>query len=132
MEQSVGVQVPPSTYFLKLKVNNLFNIRIEKNQEVIEFITQYCKERNIENAAIVSIIGAVDSCCISNMPANDAKKDTLTVYNVPLELIGSGEVKNGKVHIHCIFGQEDNKALAGHLHWANIKTWFVSAYIIPL
>lgn len=110
----------------------MFNLRIEKDQEVIECITQYCKENNIENAAIVSVIGAVDSCCISNMPANDAKKDILTAYNTPLELTGNGEVKNGKVHIHCVLGQEDNKALSGHLHWANVKTWFVSVYILPI
>lgn len=110
----------------------MFNIRIEQNQEVISYITQYCKENNIENAVIVSIIGAIDECCISNMPKTDAKKDILTVYNIPLELMGNGEVKNGKVHIHCTLGQEDNNAIAGHLHWANVKTWFVSAYIVPL
>jgi predicted DNA-binding protein with PD1-like motif len=110
----------------------LFNIRIENDQEVINYIMEYCKGKNIKNAAIVSVIGAIDSCCISNMPKNNAKEDIFTEYNVPLELIGSGEVKNGEVHIHCTLGQEDNKALAGHLHWANVKTWFVSANIIPL
>lgn len=110
----------------------MFNIKIEKNSEIINYITQYCKENNIENAAIVSLIGAVDECCISNMPKIDAQKDILKVYNVPLELMGSGEVKNGKVHIHCILGQENNSAVTGHLHWANVKTWFVSAYIMPV
>lgn len=117
--------------FIKRKTK-VFNIRIEKSQEVINYITEYCKAKRIKNAAIVSIIGAVDSCCISNMPQNDAKEDILTEYNIPFELIGSGEIKNGRVHIHCILGQEGNSAIAGHLHWANVKTWFISAYIIPL
>lgn len=110
----------------------MFNIRIEKDHEVISYITEYCKENQITDAAIVSIIGAVDSCCISNMPKSDAKEDILTEYNIPLEFIGSGEIKNGKVHIHCILGQEGDRALAGHLHWANVKNWFISVYIIPL
>jgi uncharacterized protein len=121
------------TSFCKVKREiNVFNIRIEKDQEVINYITEYCKAKQITNAAIVSIIGAVDSCCISNMPKNNAKEDILTEYNIPLEIIGSGEIKNGKVHIHCILGQEGDRALAGHLHWANVKTWFISAYIISL
>lgn len=110
----------------------MFNLRIEKDQEVIEQINQYCKKNNIKNAAVVSIIGAVDSCCISNMSKNDANKDILTVYDIPLELMGNGEIKCGKAHIHCTLGQENDSAIAGHLHWANVKTWFVSAYIMPL
>lgn len=109
----------------------MLNIRIEKGQEVINYITEYCKAKHIVNAAIVSVIGAIDSCCISNMNKNDAKEDIHTEYNIPLELIGNGEIKNGKVHIHCILGQEGNRALAGHLHWAKVETWFISAYIVP-
>jgi predicted DNA-binding protein with PD1-like motif len=39
---------------------------------------------------------------------------------------------NGKVHIHVVLGREGNEALAGHLHWAKVDTFFVHAYTIPL
>ena len=109
----------------------MLNIRVNSGQEIIEVLTTECQKQGIKNAAIVSLIGAVDSCCISNMPANDASKDILKEYNEPFEFLGSGEIKDGKVHIHCTLGQESNIALAGHLHWGKVETWFVSAYIIP-
>ena len=54
------------------------------------------------------LVGAIDSCCISNMPKSDATRDILTEYKQPFEMAGTGEVKDGKPHIHCILGQEGN------------------------
>lgn len=113
-------------------MNEIFNVRVNKGEEVIEALTRACEERGVRNAAIVSLIGALDACCISNMPKDDATKDILKEYSEPFEFLGSGEVIDGKVHIHCTLGQESNIALAGHLHWGKVETWFVSAHLIPL
>ncbi|OGJ53708.1 hypothetical protein A2483_03890 [Candidatus Peregrinibacteria bacterium RIFOXYC2_FULL_33_13] len=65
------------------------------------------------------------------MPKNDALKDILTDYKEPMELSGTGEIKEGKPHIHSTLSREDDSAIHGHLHSANIKNWYVSIYIIP-
>lgn len=107
-------------------------INIERDEEVLEKVKQFCKQNGILNAAIVSVIGAVDSCCLSNMPKSDASKDILNEYNQPMEMSGNGDVVNGKPHIHAVMSIENEGTYAGHLHWARVKNWYVKVYILPL
>jgi predicted DNA-binding protein with PD1-like motif len=107
-------------------------IKINPGEEVMATLEKEFHKRSIPSGALVSIIGAVDECCISNMPKDDATKDLLHEYNEPFELSGTGEIKDGKPHIHCVLGKEDDTALTGHLHWARVKTWYVAVYaLIP-
>lgn len=110
----------------------MFLISVQPGQEVIETVTQELKERGVQNGAIVSLVGAIDSCCISNMPKYDAKSDILTEYSQPFEMAGTGEIKDGKPHIHCVLGREGDMALAGHLHWARVDNWFVNIYVTEM
>lgn len=110
----------------------MFVISVKPGQEVIETVTTELANRSVSNGAIVSLVGAIDSCCISNMPKGDAKSDILTEYQQPFEMAGTGEVRDGKPHIHCILGREGDTSLAGHLHWARVDTWFVHVYVQEL
>ena len=105
-------------------------ISVRPGQEVIETVTSELSRLGVESGAIVSLVGAIDSCCISNMPKDDASSDILTEYKQPFEMAGTGEVKDGKPHIHCILGRQGDTALAGHLHWAQVHNWFVNVYIM--
>jgi predicted DNA-binding protein with PD1-like motif len=107
----------------------MVTVSVQPGQEVIETVTHELKKLGIQNGAIVSLIGAIDSCCISNMPKDDAKSDILTEYKQPFEMAGTGEIKDGKPHIHCVLGSEGNTALAGHLHWARVDNWFGNVYV---
>ena len=86
----------------------------------------------MESGAIVSLIGAIDRCRISNMPAGDPKSDIITEYSQPFEMTGTGEIKDGIPHIHCVLGREGDVSLAGHLHSAHVETWFVNVYVAEL
>lgn len=108
---------------------HVFVIEVNPGQEVIETVTSELNSRGVLRGAIVSLVGAIDSCCISNMPKDDAKSDILTEYNQPFEMAGTGEIKDGKPHIHCILGREGDTSLTGHLHWARVENWFVNIYI---
>ena len=108
-----------------VKVNIL---AIGRHEEILETVTSVLKSEG----SIVSIIGAVDSCCISTMPKRNAKKDILTEYHEPLELSGTGEIQDGKPHIHCVLGREKNVAIFGHLHWGKVENWFINVYILPI
>jgi predicted DNA-binding protein with PD1-like motif len=46
-------------------------------------------------------------------------------------MISSGEIANGTVHIHAVMAIEGDQAIAGHLHRAEISTYFGRAYVIP-
>jgi predicted DNA-binding protein with PD1-like motif len=64
--------------------------------------------------------------------AKDATDDVLTDYKQPMEMSGTGEVKDGRPHIHAVLGAEGNQAISGHLHWAQVQTHFVNVYVLPL
>lgn len=105
---------------------------VEPGNEVMQTLRRLAAEQGLKNAAIVSLIGAVDACAISNMPAADAHADIITEYQQPCELSGTGEITDGAVHIHAVLGREGDVAVSGHLHWANVETFFVHAYLLPV
>jgi predicted DNA-binding protein with PD1-like motif len=107
-------------------------LTVKPGEEVIETLTKQAADQGITDGAIVSLIGAVDACAISNMLADDAGTDIITEYQQPFELSGTGEIQNGKVHVHVVLGREGDTALAGHLHWARVETFFVHAYTLAL
>jgi hypothetical protein len=41
-----------------------------------------------------------------------------------------GEIVDGKVHVHAVMAVEGDRAIAGHLHAAEIGTWFARAYVM--
>jgi predicted DNA-binding protein with PD1-like motif len=110
----------------------VLSISVQPGDEVIESLSHQLKTHGVTNGAIVSLIGAVDACGISNMPKDNANQDILTEYHQPLELSGTGEVRDGILHLHVVLGREGDMALAGHLHWAQVRTFFVNAYVMPI
>jgi uncharacterized protein len=110
----------------------MIKLVIKSGEEIIASLTKQLAGKNIKDAAIVSIIGAVDACQISTMPHDNAKEEIHQEYNEPLELSGTGEIENGKPHIHAILGRADQTALMGHLEWGKVQNWFVHVYLIPL
>ena len=73
----------------------MFVISVQPGQEVMETVAKDLAERGVQNGAIVSLIGAIDACRISNMPKDNVKSDILTEYQRPFELSGTGEIKDG-------------------------------------
>lgn len=110
----------------------MFVVEVPTGAEVLETVTAQAKERGITNAAIVSLIGAVEGCAVSTMALDNPLKDLITEYEQPLELSGTGEIRDGSVHIHVVLGSEGNQTISGHLHWARVKTFFVRAYCIAV
>ena len=107
-------------------------VSVGKGQEVMDTLTRELASRGVANGAIVSLIGAVEGCCISTMATDDYAKDILTEYSEPFELSGTGEIKDGTPHLHVVLGREGDEAKTGHLHWANVDHFFVNAYVMPL
>lgn len=105
---------------------------VAPGNEVMHTLCCLAAEQGLRNAAIVSIIGAVDACAISNMSATDAQSDIITEYQQPCELSGTGEIIDGAIHLHAVLGREGDVAVSGHLHWAKVETFFVHAYVLPI
>lgn len=102
-----------------------------RNAELFETLAREAKQLGVLNAAIVTLIGAADAFTISSMPRDDATKRDVTDYDQPAEMVATGEIVDGAVHIHAVMGVEGHRAVAGHLYQATIGTWFARAYIQP-
>jgi hypothetical protein len=102
-----------------------------RNGELIESITRQAAQQGITHAAIVALIGAVDSFTVSTNPAGDPTAHTLSGYPLPAEMTGTGEIIDGKPHIHGVLAVQGDRAIAGHVHKAQIGTFFARAYVIP-
>ncbi|MFB7719895.1 PCC domain-containing protein [Nocardia sp. NPDC056100] len=100
--------------------------------EMIESIEHQANSAGITQAAIVSLIGGVDEFTVSTMPADDPTKDIVSTYRLPGEMHGSGEIRDGKVHVHATFAIQGDRAVAGHVHAATIGAWFARAYVLPV
>ncbi len=101
-----------------------------RDGELLDAIDRTVKERGIDSAAIVTLIGAVDSFTLSTMPANDATQDVITEYELPAEMTATGEIVGGRPHVHAVMAVEGDQAISGHLHRAQIGTWFARAYLL--
>jgi predicted DNA-binding protein with PD1-like motif len=103
-----------------------------RDGELLDGIARRAKELGITDAAIVSLIGAADSFTVSTMPAGAPRQDTVTDYAVPAEMTGTGEIVEGVPHVHAVMAVEGDRAIAGHLHRAQIGTWFARVYLVPV
>jgi predicted DNA-binding protein with PD1-like motif len=110
----------------------LLLISVQPGEEVLESLRRQLADLGVIEGAVASLIGAIDACGISNMATNDHRNDLVTELKQPLELSGTGEIKDGKPHIHCVVSGEGNAALGGHLHWARVENFFVNAYVLPM
>jgi uncharacterized protein len=102
-----------------------------KNAELMSALRERLGELGVTFGAIVSLIGAVDSFTLSTMSKRDANRETVTEYRWPAEMSGSGEVVNGLPHVHATMAIEGDKAVSGHLHRADVGTWFAHVYVLP-
>lgn len=108
----------------------VLKFKINPGEEIMEVLTKEFEKRNLKDGAIVSVIGAFDECTISCMPKNDPMKDILTEYNEPVEVNGTGEIKEGKPHIHINLGREGNISASGHLHFGKVKSWYATVFVL--
>ncbi|MFJ2397324.1 PCC domain-containing protein [Streptomyces sp. NPDC087843] len=102
-----------------------------RNAELIESITEQAAEQGITDAAIVALIGAIDNFTLSTNPVGDPTAHTYSSYPLPAEMTATGEIVDGKPHIHAVMAVQGDRAISGHLHKAQLDTSFARAYVIP-
>lgn len=107
----------------------LLLIHVPTGKDINGHIEEQARLRGIANAAIVSLIGAVDNATISYMDRDHNDVNTTLMY--PLELSGTGEIVDTKAHIHCTVSGKGG-ILHGHLHNATVGPFHVNAYIQAL
>lgn len=102
-------------------------VQVDKDQEVVRTVQAEVDKLGVRSG-VITVIGAVNEAEVSVMAKDDESIDHLRRYAQPMELSGTGEVIDGKVHLHVTLAGEDVTA-AGHLHRAVVGGFFVRAYV---
>lgn len=100
------------------KIENRHIIRLERGEKIIEGIKDFCTKNNIKLGYFFGI-GALDEAELAHYTVEN-KKYTSKVLKQPLEivsLIGNITTMDNEVYLHChiTLGDEEMKAIAGHL-----------------
>ena len=106
------------------KCGDTYVVRLEIGEEILESITELCKEENIRAAEITGIGAAAKAVVgIYNV---DEKQYYKTEIDGPLEivsLLGNASRKDGEpyLHLHASFSGESCNCVGGHLNSARIS-----------
>jgi predicted DNA-binding protein with PD1-like motif len=102
-----------------------------RNAELMESIAEQAAGQGITDGAIVALIGAIDSFTVSTPPIGDPTAHTSSSYPLPAEMTATGEIVDGKPHIHAVMAVQGDRTIGGHLHKAQLGASFARAYVIP-
>ena len=102
-----------------------------RNAELIRSLTEQAAKLGITDAAIVTLIGAVDGFTVSTTPAEDPTSHNISSYPLPGEMTATGEFIGGKPHIHAVMAVAGDRAIAGHLIKATLGSSFARAFVVP-
>lgn len=102
-------------------------IRVNPGQEVIETLNREAARLGIASATL-NVIGAVNVCRFSTMPVDDETRNNHFRYDEALEMLGVGEITDGKAHVHASFYRSDGTVVGGHVQHAWVGRWFVRIY----
>ena len=100
------------------KTGNTYIIKVERGENVINTLTDFCKAEGIENGYMRGI-GAVEwvSCGYYEL---DIKEYHFTEYDEMVEVVsmtGNVALKEGEpfLHVHALFTNTKNEAFGGHV-----------------
>lgn len=102
-----------------MKTGNKYFVRIDKGEEVIASLKEFCKVSGVKLGAIMGV-GAADRITIGLF-------NTITKEYHNIELVGEYEIlnttgsittKDGEIylHLHITLGDEEYKSYGGHLN----------------
>lgn len=105
------------------KAGGTFVIRLDRGEEIIGSLTDFCTENGIKNAHF-SAIGAVDrlSCGYYSLAQ---RQYNFRSYEEMLEVIaltGNVFLKEDRpfIHTHGVFSNQENQAFGGHVESARV------------
>lgn len=106
------------------KFDDCYVLRIDKGEELIASLTEFCKKENVKLASVQGL-GASDHAVVGLFDAAAHKYRTAS-FDEPMEitsLTGSISTKDGEpyLHIHSTFGRGDMSVVGGHLSECRIS-----------
>jgi predicted DNA-binding protein with PD1-like motif len=117
-------------YFPNAKVKEIYRLRLNPNDLLLESIQELIKRENIKDGAITSGIGTLSECRMHWVITTDfPSKQKITTIKKPLEVSSiSGIIADGVPHLHMTVS-DTSFALAGHLE-TGCKVLYLAEVVI--
>jgi len=107
------------------KFGNKWVVRIDKGEEIVETLKQFCKKNKIKLGS-VSGVGGIKRVTVGSFKAKTKEyfSQELTGDYEITNLIGNISTMKGKIylHLHITISDSNNNAFGGHLNSAVIST----------
>ena len=99
------------------KEDGLVVLRFDKGEDFMGGLSDWCKEKDVESAAIICGIGMLDNMVIGRYNGKEYTKMTENESCEILSLQGSVSMKEGSpfVHLHVSYADHNFRAVGGHL-----------------
>jgi hypothetical protein len=115
----------------KGKFKNIYAVKVQPNEDVLEELNRFCKENNVKHGAILTGLGSLrevsffDPAEIPGKPGTYAYQDPIEWKEVT-ELVGvSGiicedEGGSPSLHVHYTVADKNGTTFSGHMNTGNI------------
>ena len=99
------------------QVEEVFRLRLDRNDLVLESILDAIKEHNIQDGAVLTAVGSVQECTFHNVKSLAATAEQqFTTVKGPMELLNAnGIIAAGEPHLHITLSSIEKGAFGGHL-----------------
>ncbi|MBI2079747.1 DNA-binding protein [Candidatus Micrarchaeota archaeon] len=103
----------------QIQPKRIFVIRLERGEEVIASISNFCKQNKIEGGTVQGI-GALSEATLYSVKNSEKFIFNEETVNQPMELVsasGNIAVKDGEplIHMHVCLGLSNHTSKTGHL-----------------
>ncbi len=99
------------------KVEEVIRVRLDRNDLLLESITDIIKRHGIQDGAVLTAAGSLQECTYHGvMSLAEKPEQKFTTVKGPLEIIGmNGLIAAGEPHIHMTMSRPEGGSLGGHL-----------------
>lgn len=99
------------------QVQEVFRLRLDRDDLVLESLLEAIKEHNIQDGALLTAVGSVQECTYHNVKSvAETAEQQFTTVKGPMELLNAnGIIAAGEPHIHITLSNIEKGAFGGHL-----------------
>jgi uncharacterized protein len=99
------------------QIQEVYRIRLDRDDLVLESINAAIKEHNIQDGLVLTGVGSVQACTYHGVQSLAASaQDHVTKAKGPMEILNlDGIIANGEPHVHITLANYRKGAFGGHL-----------------
>jgi predicted DNA-binding protein with PD1-like motif len=99
------------------QVQEVYRLRLDRGDLVLESLIEAIKERNIQDGAVLSAVGSVQDCTYHAVASlGPVAEDKYFTVHAPTELLSAnGIIAAGEPHLHTALSTIEKGAFGGHL-----------------